>query len=306
METSIIIPTFNRPKKLKECLESITKNTESNYEIIVVDDGSKKNYSEVITEFQDRVNFIINTENKGPAGARNDGAKAANGNFLLFLDDDCTTDTNSIEKLVQPLKNGGADITVGKILPKKNNTWIEKSNTATESMKMSDISIQSGHICFSKETFDEINFDKDFEKYKIKTGEDVELTYRIKKAGKKIQYVSDASIFHNYREGLFSFIKQKYEYGKGAYFHCMKSKRDFSELGHPDPNLFGMTKTLFSYVFKDLPKKYKTHKENGFSKKQAFQYCLTGFIRRASLYAGMLKAKHKFKKNIKEIIKADK
>lgn len=84
---SIIIPTFNRRDYLREALASVFKQQYTDYEVIVVDDGSTEDLSSVIDEYRERVRFI-RQENAGPGVARNRGAQDARGEYLAFLDND--------------------------------------------------------------------------------------------------------------------------------------------------------------------------------------------------------------------------
>jgi len=84
---SVIIPTFNRPKLLREALESIARQTYPSFEIIVVDDGSKTpGVGDVCRSFPQCRYF--RQENAGRSAARNFGVKHARGDFLAFVDDD--------------------------------------------------------------------------------------------------------------------------------------------------------------------------------------------------------------------------
>jgi len=86
---SIIIPTYNRPDLLKRAVKSVLVQTYENYELIVVNDGSTKQYDKVLTLFSENKSlryFYIN--NSGPSAARNFGIDVANGEFVCFLDDD--------------------------------------------------------------------------------------------------------------------------------------------------------------------------------------------------------------------------
>ena len=99
---SIVIPTYNRPKELTACLESLTRldYPRDCFEVVVVDDGSKMSLDAVIAHFQKQLNLtLISQANAGPATARNTGAKYAQGEFLAFIDDDCTPATNWVKAL---------------------------------------------------------------------------------------------------------------------------------------------------------------------------------------------------------------
>jgi len=85
---SVIIPTYNRRDFFKIALESVLKQTFSDYEIIVVDDGSTDNTKEIVDQANSEKIHYFYQENQGPAAARNKGIKQAKGEFISFLDSD--------------------------------------------------------------------------------------------------------------------------------------------------------------------------------------------------------------------------
>lgn len=84
---SIIIITYNDRKYVGEAIESALAQTYKDYEIIVVDDGSSDNTSEVLAEFGDQVT-VIYQENRGLSAARNTGIRASKGEYVAFIDAD--------------------------------------------------------------------------------------------------------------------------------------------------------------------------------------------------------------------------
>jgi glycosyltransferase involved in cell wall biosynthesis len=86
-EFSVVIPTYNRLEFLKQALKSVWAQSYSDYEIIVVDDGSTDGTKDYLALLGDRVKALFQS-NKGPAAARNLGVKHAIGNYIAFLDSD--------------------------------------------------------------------------------------------------------------------------------------------------------------------------------------------------------------------------
>jgi glycosyltransferase involved in cell wall biosynthesis len=84
---SVIIPTYNRSSYLNVTLESVWRQTLTDYEIIVVDDGSTDDTSTCLSQFSERV-AVVKQPNYGPSIARNKGAENARGEYLAFLDSD--------------------------------------------------------------------------------------------------------------------------------------------------------------------------------------------------------------------------
>lgn len=105
---SVIIPTYNEKDVLEQCIESLGAQTNSNFEIIVVDDGSTdgtlailENLSKTLRNFK-----FIKQAHKGAGAARNNGAKTAKGSILVFVDADMTFDPDFLTKLTEPIEKG--------------------------------------------------------------------------------------------------------------------------------------------------------------------------------------------------------
>jgi glycosyltransferase involved in cell wall biosynthesis len=110
MKFSIIIPVYNVELYLGDCLESVVKQTYSDYEVICVNDGSIDGSLKILEEFQKKYLQIkiISQPNKGLSGARNAGIHAAKGDYLFFLDSDDWIEPNTLEILAQ--KQNGEDL----------------------------------------------------------------------------------------------------------------------------------------------------------------------------------------------------
>ncbi|WP_375512531.1 glycosyltransferase family 2 protein [uncultured Nostoc sp.] len=96
---SVIIPTYQRANLVSETIESVLVQTYTDYEIIVVNDGSTDNTREVLARFGNRIT-VIHQENKGPSVARNTGIMASQGQYIAFIDDDDLWVPNKLEKQV--------------------------------------------------------------------------------------------------------------------------------------------------------------------------------------------------------------
>ncbi len=93
---SVVIPAYNASLTLTRALETVLAQSESAYEVIVVDDGSSDDLSYVQSRFKDRVIWIRQT-NQGAAAARNTGVAKATGSHIAFLDADDYWETNKLE-----------------------------------------------------------------------------------------------------------------------------------------------------------------------------------------------------------------
>lgn len=99
MKASVIIPTYEGAHRLAAILESLERQTQRDFEIIIVIDGSTDGSAEVVRKQKLTLGFrIIEQSNKGRGGARNAGARLANGSLLVFYDDDMLPEPDSLEK----------------------------------------------------------------------------------------------------------------------------------------------------------------------------------------------------------------
>ena len=99
---SIIVPVYNVEKYIKKCLDSIMNQTYKDYEVIVINDGTKDHSMDIVKKYPVK---IINQKNKGLSGARNAGAKEAKGEYLIFVDSDDYLNENLLEEIAKSLEN---------------------------------------------------------------------------------------------------------------------------------------------------------------------------------------------------------
>ena len=121
---SVIIPTYNRENLIGKSINSVLNQTYQNFEIIVIDDGSKDNTSKVIKQFHDsRIKYIKLTQNKGGSNARNIGIKKAKGKYISFLDSDDLLYPKKLEKQLQNIINKKSNLDFCKIKVIFNSTY---------------------------------------------------------------------------------------------------------------------------------------------------------------------------------------
>ena len=116
MDISIVIPTYNEFKVLLDCLKSLETQDYSDFEVILVDDGSIDNTQELALNFKSKKYKLIflKQNHKGPGAARNLGASKAKGDILVFVDADMTFDKDFLKNLVKPIEQKKAKGTFSK------------------------------------------------------------------------------------------------------------------------------------------------------------------------------------------------
>ena len=112
---SIIITLYNKQNTIERAIQSALKQTYHNCEVIVIDDCSTDNSSEICAKFGDKIRVIKSDKNRGLPCSRQIGIKHAQGQFITFIDADDYLDTKSIERCIEKQKNADADIVQMKI-----------------------------------------------------------------------------------------------------------------------------------------------------------------------------------------------
>lgn len=110
MKLSVIIPVFNGEKTIERCINSALSQTVSDFEIIVVNDGSNDKTTDIIEQIKDSRVKVITQQNSGQGLARNAGLDAAKGEYIGFLDADDTIENGMYEKMYAAASEHNADI----------------------------------------------------------------------------------------------------------------------------------------------------------------------------------------------------
>ncbi|MFC7114604.1 glycosyltransferase family 2 protein [Natronoarchaeum sp. GCM10025703] len=97
---SVVLPTYNREDVISRAIDSVINQSFSDLELLVVDDNSSDNTSELMSQYGDKVNYICHDTNRGAPAARNTGIEAADGDFIAFIDSDDKWDCEKLERQV--------------------------------------------------------------------------------------------------------------------------------------------------------------------------------------------------------------
>lgn len=114
---SIIVPVFNTERYLNQCIDSILKQSYSNWELILVDDGTYDNSYKICKNYEqqdERIRIVsVNHYTDGNGEARNIGISLARGEYLAFIDSDDFVKESYLEELYQAAVNTNSDIAIG-------------------------------------------------------------------------------------------------------------------------------------------------------------------------------------------------
>lgn len=115
---SVVVPAYNAERYIERCIKSVWNQTYTNWQMIIIDDGSKDNTLEKAINISkdDKRIQVLYTENAGVCSARNKGIELARGEYIVFLDVDDELECTALEKLYTLCKEGNGDIAVGQYM----------------------------------------------------------------------------------------------------------------------------------------------------------------------------------------------
>ena len=248
---SVIIPIYNVEKYLKRCIESVIKQTYSDLEIILVDDGSQDGCAKICDEYQkkDERIIVIHKKNGGLSDARNAGLKVATGEIISYIDSDDYLDLDMYEKMTKAMEEKNADIVVcgtnidyedghTKVKCEKEEKSFNREEALIELNSFKSFDMAVWNKLYKREVVDKIEFPVG------KKSEDYFVMYRYFARAKKVAIINQAKYHYFQRSNSISRGKNvTYDYIEGS-----KSQKEFFEKNFPDLNYVGNTAYAFSYI----------------------------------------------------------
>lgn len=232
---SIIIPTYERPKRLAVCLKALggLDYPRERFEVIVVDDGSRRPPEAVVAEFNGNFDVMLLTQaHAGPATARNTGAAQAKGDILAFTDDDCEPAVDWLQTLAKRFTATSNCAIGGRALnglpdnpfSSASQMLIDYLYNYYNSVPYKARFITSNNLALPAVLFRAIEgFDTNFP---YAAGEDRELCDRWLHHGFDMIYAPEVVVRHSHFLRFQTFYKQHFNYGRAAfYFHKLRAKR---------------------------------------------------------------------------------
>ncbi|BBD22800.1 glycosyltransferase [Streptococcus constellatus] len=112
---SVIVPVYNAQDGIKRCVDSLLNQSFKNFEIIFLNDGSKDNSLNILKDYEVKYSFIrvIDKQNEGVAVTRNKGILLAEGEYIMFMDNDDFVDSDCIETFYQAIHEKRLDLVIG-------------------------------------------------------------------------------------------------------------------------------------------------------------------------------------------------
>ena len=258
MKYSIIVPVFNRPDEVDELLESLCHQEVKDFEVIIVEDGSKKPCKDVCDKYAGILDLhYYYKENSGPGQSRNYGAERAKGDWLIVLDSDVVLPPNYMAAANSSLFTlhsslpcdawGGPDASHPSFTPIQKAISYSMTSFFTtggirggKGKKLDKFFPRSYNMGIRREVYQELGgFSK------MRFGEDIDFSYRIVEAGYKTALIPEAWVWHKRRTDFRKFFRQVYNSGM-ARINLEKRHPGTLKLVHLLPTVFTLgVLTLF-------------------------------------------------------------
>ncbi|GAM11454.1 putative mycofactocin biosynthesis glycosyltransferase MftF [Geobacter sp. OR-1] len=218
---SIVIPVKDREDELARCLASLNriKYPKERLQVIVVDDGST-DLSPVLAQLYGAKVVPSGGTGRGPAAARNVGARAATGEILAFIDSDCTASPGWLSELIPAFSDPRLAAVGGYVDGMCRESAVDRYESVMSSLSLGSrertgssgddtFYLPSCNLLVRRGLFNAVGGFRD----EMHVGEDVDLTWRLRDQGWTIGYLPAGRIYHEHRSSVRSFMSRRFDYG---------------------------------------------------------------------------------------------
>ena len=220
---SVIVPVYNRPNEVKELLDSLAAQTQKDFEVILVEDGSTITCETVAADFAARLSIRYYLKpNAGPGPSRNFGYARASGDYFVVFDSDCILPPTYFAAVDRHLRTEMLDAWGGPDRGHEKFTLRQRAMAYTMSSFFTTGGIRGGkkrigwfqprsfNMGISRHVF-EVTGGFQFDRF----AEDIEFSVRMKKSGFRTGLITEAFVYHKRRATFYQFFKQVFNFGKG-------------------------------------------------------------------------------------------
>ncbi len=230
---SVVVCTYNGSRTIAQCCAELLNLDYPDYEIIVVDDGSRDNTASIVSQYDVT---LIQTENHGLSAARNIGANASTGEIVAYIDDDAWPDPHWLRYLAIAYATGDfAGVGGPNIAPATGSEIADAVANAPGGpihvLLTDDIAehIPGCNMSFRKSALKAVGgFDASFRV----AGDDVDLCWRIQAEGWKLGFTPAAMVWHHRRSSMRAYLRQQWGYGKAEAMLERKWPEKYNAAGH--------------------------------------------------------------------------
>ena len=230
---SVVICAYNAERTMRPCLESLKKLDYPNFEVVIVDDGSRDRTAEISTDFPEF--RLIRQPNKGLSVARNVGMQAARGELIAYTDSDCVVDPHWLTLMVRSITENNFDGCGGPNYAPHEDGWIEACCAASPGAPCHVLIAEDRaehlagcNMVFTRAALTKVGgFDPQF----TAAGDDVDVCWRMLDAGLKLGFSPAAFVWHFRRNTIKAYYGQQRGYGRAeAMLYPLYSER-FNVMG---------------------------------------------------------------------------
>ncbi|MEI6347894.1 MAG: glycosyltransferase [Bacteroidota bacterium] len=242
---SVVIPVYNRPEEVDELLRSLCEQTATNFEVVIVEDGSTIPCKSIVEKYSLRLaTKYFSKENTGPGTTRNYGAERSNGDYIVFFDSDCIIppnyfqcvneflSLNSIDAFGGPDKAHPSFSITQKAINYSMTSFFTTGGIRGGNEKMDKFFPRSFNMGFSRKVFEVTGGFST-----MRFGEDIDMSIRIISNNFKTALIKNAFVYHKRRTDLKKFFKQVFNSGM-ARINLYKKHPTSLKLVHLLPSAF--------------------------------------------------------------------
>jgi glycosyltransferase involved in cell wall biosynthesis len=217
---SIIIPVYNRPDEVSDLLQSLAQQTATNFEVVIVEDGSTVPCKEIVERYRQQLSVkYFYKENEGRSIARNYGLERAEGTYFIFFDSDCVIPADYFSKLNSMMAAEPFDCFGGPDAADASFTTTQKAINHAMTSFLTTGGIRGGKVRLEK--FTPRTFNMGFSRavynrvggFREMFSEDIDMSTRIRLAGFSIGLYPDLPVYHKRRVDFKKFLRQVYVFG---------------------------------------------------------------------------------------------
>mgnify|MGYP000722640525 FL=1 len=221
MKYSVIVPVYNRPSECEELLESLTHQTQRDFEVIIVEDGSSVPCRDVVERYADKLAVhYYDKPNSGPGQTRNYGVERANGEYVIILDSDVVLPEGYFAAIDAELAANPCDAFGGPDRAHESFSTTQKAINYAMTSFFTTGGIRGGKAKLDKFYPRSFNMGVRREVYQalegfsaMRFGEDIDFSTRIFKSGYRCRLFPEAWVYHKRRTDLKKFFKQVHNSG---------------------------------------------------------------------------------------------
>lgn len=216
---SVIVPVYNRIDEVRDLLDSLSRQTLKNFEIIIVEDGSTEPCGEIVNRAEGVDARYFYKENEGRSIARNYGMERASGDYFVFFDSDCVIPPDYFATLTRELDANPTDCYGGPDAAHESFSSTQKAINFAMTSFLTTGGIRGGKVSLEKfvpRTFNTGFSRKVYEKvggFREMFSEDIDMSTRIRNAGFSVSLIRPAYVYHKRRIDFKKFFRQVYVFG---------------------------------------------------------------------------------------------